>query len=474
MSAELLDRDGKATIAAAEAEAALARGDTPLARRRYAEAGELLERESLSTVKVEDQNLIRFLAATQFYKGGRYRESLELANQIKKDHLPEGVRRLLPKFIRDVQDRASSDYRTRIQTRLAALWKAGDHAGILQAFQEHPYVLKPKSMAFLRAAACESLGKYRAAAMFYADAIRWSSDEQHIITAAIAFPLSLPHEGKLEEAWEYVRHQIELIPHAATYLVASWICFQQATARDGEASNRFLELQLDYFREARDRFARLPENQQAEVELRKLMTLGFNAAVFGLRDLGKLQEAKELCADAIAFEPGLPGSWTTRGILTYPDTAAVTDFQQAVELGDNSHFPYFYLAHHALIHGDFSSAHRLAGEALQRERGNDAQSRSYLYSWQAICRASLGADRNEVETIFQQATASDPTNEEAEENYRLYVNSLATAGDNLSIPWRRGRVGVTAVSILLDHKLRCSKEFNDRRTGHLESQVGAA
>lgn len=67
---QTIDRDGRSIIATAEGQAALAAGDTRLAQEKFAEAGSILEHEMQSATEEEQEHLLRFLAATQFYKGG--------------------------------------------------------------------------------------------------------------------------------------------------------------------------------------------------------------------------------------------------------------------------------------------------------------------------------------------------------------------------------------------------------------------
>ena len=216
MTPPIIDERGRSTIASAEAQAALGIGDTRLARAKHAEAGKLLERESGRARKPEDQHLARFLAATQFYMGGHYLRSLSLTKQIRANYLHKGVASLLPGFSRDVEERASPEYESQIRSRLLALGEGEDHSGIIELLQEHPFVLEPMNMALLRAACCEALGKYQAAAMFYSSAARLGQDDSVVFSTLSAWPLHLAGEGKLEEAWEYVQRQLEIVPNVVS------------------------------------------------------------------------------------------------------------------------------------------------------------------------------------------------------------------------------------------------------------------
>ena len=58
----------------------------------------------------ESRNLLMFLAATQYYRGGLYQDAARLAERIAPTTLPANTRNLLPDFLRDVRDRSSAGY----------------------------------------------------------------------------------------------------------------------------------------------------------------------------------------------------------------------------------------------------------------------------------------------------------------------------------------------------------------------------
>lgn len=103
MSVPVVNMSDAATVAAAEGQAAFGVGDTALARRKYAEAGAILERELKVRHGGSEKQLLRFLAATQYFKGGDYPKARELANKIDARVLPKNVRGLLPQFLKDVK-----------------------------------------------------------------------------------------------------------------------------------------------------------------------------------------------------------------------------------------------------------------------------------------------------------------------------------------------------------------------------------
>jgi tetratricopeptide (TPR) repeat protein len=278
MTLSLIDRDGQATIAAAEGQAALASGDTPRAREKFAEAGAILEKSIGGARRQAEKHLLRFLAASQYYHGGNYRKALDLCKKIEQRLLPRETRPLFPQFLQDVRTRASAGYESRVRRELQEHGRRKDHARMLQALQEHPYVLPPGVMAFDRALISQDLKNYQAAALFFADVFRRYPDHPGLVFIAAAIP---QRQGKLEEAWDYVRHQLEVLPHPATYVVASLIFFHRGSAAYIEDGNSILKEQVRYFNRAGAGYADLSAQQQANPEMRALMALGFEAVALG-------------------------------------------------------------------------------------------------------------------------------------------------------------------------------------------------
>jgi tetratricopeptide (TPR) repeat protein len=421
---QIFDQAGRSTVAAAEGDAALSVGDTQRAREMYAEAGEILEREMRSIRDGETVQLLRFLAASQFYRGGHYRRALDLAEKIRESELPAGSQHLLPRFMRDVKDRATSVYEARELERLQTLWTAKDYAGIIATLQEHPYVLSPADLAFVRAVCCETLGKYRPAVLFFANAYRRSQNNPAVLAALAPLPLNLPGQGRLQEAWEYVQAQLELFPNAVSYALASILCNKRARQAEGDARVRLYKEQAQYFDRAREEFARLPAGHQCHPEIKEVMGLGYEVAVLALHRSGNEQAAQKMCEAAIAFDPTSPGPWTIKGLITAARAEeAGTFFRKAVELGDRTYLPYSSLAYDALLKQEYREALDWSRQALERVGSQDSEVQSYLYQWSAISLDQMGAPREEIEHFFRKAIEVAPGNQFARDNYQRFQSA---------------------------------------------------
>jgi tetratricopeptide (TPR) repeat protein len=345
------------------------------------------------------------------------------------------VRHLYSQFISDVQERATPGYRSRIQQVLRGFWENGEYQKILDTLKDHPYVLAPNDMPFVRAICCEQLKDYAAAAAFFAAALQHLPEDAGRIFITAGHALHLSDENKLSEAWEYMQHILTAIPHPVSYITACLLRYHQASAATTPEEERSMsEDQVRYYSEAWTRYQQLPSRQQANETLRDFMTLCFEATAFGLLRLGREEEALGVCAKAIDFAPSMPHPRTVRGIITYPRDQAVEDFREAVRLGEDEYVPYYFLAHAALMRDNFGDVQIWTRRALSRQpkRVNEAE----LYAWLAIAEAYLGSDRNQVIQYFEKAQSLDPGNQEIRENAHLF-RTTPTAPSIPKHAWNR-------------------------------------
>jgi tetratricopeptide (TPR) repeat protein len=429
MTLPIVDTDGRATIAAAEAQAALMTGDTPLAQERYAEAGRILEGKIAAAGSQANKHLFRFLAASQYYHGGHYQKALKLCHQIKQGLLPEQVRPLFPQFARDVKERTRADYGSSIRQHLLRALTHKDYGAVITILQQHPYVLDPGRLSFLRADACENLGNYQAAALFFADAMRRKPEDSGFVLASVSLLLTLPAANKLEIAWEYAQYQLQALAHPVTEAVTSIICSHKLARASSEERMRLMEAVLGHLNRARAGFSRLSPRLQQDTDLRDIMALALEAVGLALGRFGDRDQGVALCDAAIAFQPRLGSVRTTRGMIRYPAPDSLEDFRKAIELGDSTYGPRYYLAHHAITTGNFQEGLLWARQALQKAPLSSLRIRAQLQGWTAICQAHLGTEREAVQTMFEEALAIDPQNADVQRNYRLFRNSPNGAND---------------------------------------------
>jgi tetratricopeptide (TPR) repeat protein len=295
----------KPSLLAGQAQAALQEGDTARAQSLFREAAEDFERQISGARKQSDKHMLRFLAASQYYHGGLYTEAQRFCRRIQASLLPSDVRPIFQMFVRDVNDRADPGYRERIRATLLRHFQKDEPQGILDLLKSHPHVLPPADLAFIRAASCEQIEDYKAAALFFADAIRFAPDRPALAFALALMPIRLIHDGKLDDAWAYVTDQLRAIPHAITSINASLVHYHQASQAVSLGERRTFSVeQIRYFEDAWQQFQLLPPSLQGNAELRDYMVLCFEAAAFGYLRLDQPEAARELNKKIIAFFPG--------------------------------------------------------------------------------------------------------------------------------------------------------------------------
>jgi tetratricopeptide (TPR) repeat protein len=431
-----VDKTGVLTRITAEAQAALDVGETERARALFGEAGSKLEEAVTNRRKASEKHLYRFLAASQYYHGGHYRKAQALCRQIEARLLPDQVRPLYPSFLRDVKERAAEQYTATVQRSLMTHWHKREYQRILETLQAHPYVLDQGDLAFVRGECCEQLGDYHAAALFFADALRMKPDDAELASLSASCALTLVSKGRLSEASEYIQHQLRLMPHAATLVSASLLRYHEACKAATAADRRhFFEEQLRYFEQARVRYQDLQPAQRNATTLRDFMRLCFEAAALALLRLGDKERAREVSDGAIDLFPSAPGPRTVRGFVTYPEGAAVRDFEDAVGLGERHYPPYYFLAHAALTRGNFAETESWCWRALEARPSPPVEAQ--LTEWMAIVASQRGAPAEDVRKLFDRAESLDPGNPRIRQNRQVFEAAAATAARPHPDAWNR-------------------------------------
>ncbi len=418
-----IDLGGDATRVAAEGQAALAVGNTDLARERFKEAGDLLESKIGGNKKPAVKHLTRFLAASQYYHGGDYQTALKLARKVEVKYLPQETQALFGKFIRDVNERAEPDYEERVRKQLLEQWQRKDYPAFLAILQEHPYVIPQAKLALLRAFCFEELRDWHAAAVFFADALKGMPDDPETMALSCAYPLVLARENNLPEAWKYAQFQLKAMPNAITFITASMLRFHQATAtKDARDAENLLREQIQYFDDAWAHYQQLPTKVRDYQDIRKYMVLCFEAAVMGFQQAGEQERARQTCDQAILFAPNEAELRTIRGYVLYPSDQALDDFREAIRLGDQTFFPYYFLAHHALVSKQFSEAVSWCRQSLERHPSRPIAAQ--LHFWLAMAQHHLGSSSEEVQSLLVRAWELDPDNQPVQRNAEQIAQSV--------------------------------------------------
>jgi len=285
------DPNGTASRISAEAGVALIQGDTALAQQKHAEAGQILERRMKAVSRAREKHHLRFLAATQFYKGGHYQHASELAEKIDPKLLDERARELLPPFLKDVRERSSPGYLPRVRAKLNALWKAEDWKDVLVTLADHQFVLPPGGQAWLRGVCCRRLGNLKASALFLAQAFH-DPDTKLFALESASYPIVLwAAHGRVAEASEYCRLLNAAMPHAVFCAAASFVEYSKLTQASEPERIEGSHAQLDVMEQA----AKAADDLLSDIESGSLIRWVFAlAAAAAAETCHKLLDNREI------------------------------------------------------------------------------------------------------------------------------------------------------------------------------------
>jgi tetratricopeptide (TPR) repeat protein len=150
--------------------------------------------------------------------------------------------------------------------------------------------------------------------------------------------------------------------------------------------------------------------------------------------LGNSGAAVDCFSRGLQVNPDNDGLLVARGNLLYGTSPrAITDFEQAVELGSPVVWPYYFLAHHYLITNRFEQCRAMCETGLGMRGSNTAKSQ--LEQWRAIAQAELGFPAELVRSAFEAALRLDPSNELARRNQDAYEAFLAMPQASRSSRW---------------------------------------
>jgi tetratricopeptide (TPR) repeat protein len=139
--------------------------------------------------------------------------------------------------------------------------------------------------------------------------------------------------------------------------------------------------------------------------------------------LGETQPAVDYYSRGLAAQPDNDGLLAARGILLYGSSPrAITDLEAAARQGSPVIWPYFFLAHHYLVNGDFQRCRVLCERAL--EMPVSVAVRSELAEWLAISESELSFPVEIVRASFESSIRLDPSNERARRNLATFEAAL--------------------------------------------------
>jgi hypothetical protein len=294
-----IDKDGATGSLAAQGQAALMNGDTTTAKQKYTEAGMILEGKLVGASRAE-RDMVRFLAASQFYYGGEYQKALKLAERVQEANLPDAVRQLFPTFFRSVKRRATPGYAQSTRNQLSKLWLGSDLEAVNRLLQEHPYVIEPAGIAYIRVYVCGKAGDYRASVAFALTAIRLRRDvELDAIIGAVAVLLDVSSNHQRTKSLEYSTYLAKEVPHTVTFAAAALV--HAISAKDTVDSGVLGDAAVRYYDQAQTAFQHMPIAWQKDPEVRGILIAAYQA----LLEIGK---STSVAAEPVSHVQGLKAS----------------------------------------------------------------------------------------------------------------------------------------------------------------------
>lgn len=330
MTVSRVDPQSLSTRAALEGGCALDAGDTVLARQKYTEAGDILDRASRKLLPAADKHLLRFLAASQYYRAGEYKRADRLAARVNPGHLPARHRPKLERFRKTLQVRAADEYVSTIRSAVRSHWMQGNAQEVIRLLQDHPFVYDRATLAVIRGSCCAVNRQWRAAALFNSDAIRFSDENPDALFLCAAKAVTLLTDGQVDGAREYVSHLLELAPTPLNLIAA---CAYRLHLMAGGDRRDGGEL-LDLFARAKTGYGRLPEATRANQDVQDFMAYGFVVAAAAMELKGEREAAARLCEEALTTVPASNSVPVIRDLLLELRKEDTHTRAKAIEMSD--------------------------------------------------------------------------------------------------------------------------------------------
>lgn len=283
----------------------LSLGDVKAARAHHrAAAAALLDETKACGHDRARLHLLRFQAATQLFKAGDYRRARELAGDVYAELLPGNIHHVFEQFKRDAAERSRPAYAGGVSQALQDCYPAGDWKRAIELLAEHPYVIAPPGMAYMRGVSLENLGKFRLAARWFGQAMADPFLVPGVLSAATV-PDRLVAAGRWEEAETYVRAMADAVPHPFVLGSASYICYRciRRPGIDHPTRIRYIQDQLQFLQRIGTASFSLPAGNPDFDAFTGYFAVFLVAAAETMFNANRPEQAELILADAIRLDP---------------------------------------------------------------------------------------------------------------------------------------------------------------------------
>jgi tetratricopeptide (TPR) repeat protein len=347
----------------------------------------------------------------------------------------------------------SPDDHRRYGLALQAAMATGNYDEMVRLLRRPPKEMALDGVAFMQGRMWERMGDAETALVFMREAERLNPEEQ-----TISVMIVLRNLGRTEEEEDCAR-RIVANPHSppeALYLAAG-VLLRASVALSPEEARAVVEDMIAALQRALG-----PESRRAWPQVPGFRSSASCMLGHAYELLGMQSEALAVYTAALSRNPADTEVLTFRGILLHrgDPAAAVADFEVAATYGAASVWPYYFLARHYALNGQYSRSEPLCITGLKKD-GQTPAITAELYELLAVCQAMRGSPPKVVAGSFARALELDPANARILSNRALAMgHGHAPGGSNGPRLWKMP-AGVEPVQVAFG--LRVYLEFQHER-----------
>jgi tetratricopeptide (TPR) repeat protein len=302
------------------------------------------------------------------------------------------------------------------QARLVDIVQArqgGEWDRALELLRRWGDYLDPSLLSYLRGWTWLEAGDPATAAIFFEHAVQLQPDDGNYLENYLFTLREVAPAKATRRAEEILQSPDEY--HPAVVLIASNIVFDLTKELpEAKAGLQFRRL-IPILGSTLDR---IEKGDEAGVDGSKF---SITCALLGSchEFLGEKQAALAYYSRGLITAPTSAALLIARGVLLYGESPrAIDDLKLAIQHGPPSDLPYFLVAHHYIVTGQFEHARFHCERGLEM-RGWDSV-KSELAEWLAISQSELGFPADTVRGSFDTSLRFDPSNERARRNLAAF------------------------------------------------------
>jgi tetratricopeptide (TPR) repeat protein len=307
----------------------------------------------------------------------------------------------------------------RLGTALRDAWQRGDAEATLALLRKGPSFMPKDRIAYLRARAYEQLRHLDAAHLFMAYAAHLEPRDDTYKRLVLDLLLDL---GRLDEAVERANEYLVDAGSAPGVVIRSAsVLLESARGLPKAQATPLRERIIEWLRPT------LAKEQSALTLSPADLAFGYFILGLCYQGLDQFQEARSAYDAALEADPDHNPARVARGLLLTnqdPD-GALRDFEKAVLNNAPMVLPYLYVAHQAIVEGNYKRCVALCNKALTIRSTPSLV--AVVWQWKAIAQSELNLPNEVVRQSFERAVTLDPLNAQIQHNFEVFKESAASA-----------------------------------------------